>query len=414
MTSDVRLQLSEPLDDAGVPVVEMVAATRRAEARSVMATVAGLLDSGVPVRDIVVVARDLDGYEEPLYRAAGQYGIAPVFWTQLRVTRTTPFILIESVCAVLSSKDLDAATLCRPLEHRWSPPSASCDEWPLDPQTVQCVQRTLSERKQTLDEWRDEVRDNPDIDERLVTYIEWLTDCPAATPNAVGRVLGDVVDAYERLGLPLTMERDSPALVETERDARAVVRVKTLIRQLPHKYGDRLDEGALERSWNDVAELSRVIVTQRPGRREYSNARAVDVLEANDVWLLDVSYVISVGLIDGKWPDSTESPLPVELQEAILTGEETTERLAPRTAWTDGRDRDQFDDTVRAAGRGLILTRHAQTMDGEEQRPSHLLEYLDRDKIGDEELQALVGPDCVLPRAIRGMLPGDEGGGTDD
>jgi len=413
VTSNDRLALSEPLDDADVPVVEMATTTRRQEARSVMATVAALRDAGVGVRDIAVVARDLDTYEQPLARAALHYGLTPVFWTQLRVTQTSPFALVEAVCDALGADELDGDTLCRPLEHRWCPPSASSDAWPLAPWTVQTQMEGLPAGTRTLDEWYDELSETDGVDDRLVTYVEWLQECSSASPDAVGDVLVDVVEAYERLGLPVTKERDSKALIETERDARAVVRVQTLVRQLPYKYEDRLDEGTLTQSWNDVSELARLISTQRPGRREHSNARALDVLEANDVWLLDVPYVIAVGLIDGEWPQTTESVLPPELQETILGASNGTDVLAPRTAWTDGRDRDQFDDTVRAASQELILTRHTETIDGESRRPSYLLDYLDRTIVEDDEVAQLLSPERTLPESIREIVATQEVMGDD-
>ncbi|MFA9516801.1 hypothetical protein ACERIT_06235 [Halopenitus sp. H-Gu1] len=416
MTSPDRLTLSEPLDDTDVPVAEVVATTRRAEARSVMATVAALLDHDVPVRDVVVVVRDLDEYEAPLHRAAIQYGLAPVFWTQLRVTRTRPYALVESVCEALEFEAIDRETLCRPLEHRWCPPSMTSANtantgtaaWPLDPNTVQTAIRALPRGPRPLAEWREEFQRTTAIDDRFVTFLEWLMERPAPTPESVSNVLADVVETYEEFAIPVTKAIDSPALIETERDARAVVRMKTLVEQLPHKYADRLDEGTMDRSWNDVAELCQLIATQRPGRREHSNARAVDVLEANDIWLLDVPYVIAVGLIDGEWPQRTESVVPPELQETILAGDGPTGILAPRTAWTDGRDRDQFDDTVRAAGNGLIVTRHTERSDGEERRPSQLLDDIEVDPVLDEERRRLVGPDRELPDAMDTMLDGTE------
>ncbi len=404
MTSPDRLTLAEPLEDADVPVVELVGTTRRDEARAVMATVAALRDSGVPLRDVAVVARDLDPYEEPLYRASIQYSLAPVFWTQLRVTRTRPYALVESVCDVLDSEELSLTAFCRPLEHRWSPPSATSPAWPIDPETVQGLRQAVTDEPQTLDEWYSELDANPDVDERFVTYAGWLDGCPEPTPDAVANVLTDVVEAYEELGLPVTRENDSPALGETERDARAVVRVKTLVQQLRHKYADRLDEGTLDRSWGSVAELSQLIATQRPGRREHSNARAVDVFEANDVWLLDVPYVLAVGLVDGEWPQRTESVVPPELQAEIIRGDGRAGALAPRTAWTTGRDRDQLDDTLRAAGDGLIVTRHTESTAGEERRPSPLLNHLETDVVSADERRRLVSPERELPAAVRAML----------
>lgn len=404
MTASDRLALTEPLGDADVPVVELVTTTRWREARAVMATVAALRDHGVPVRDIAVVARDLDEYESPLYRAAIQYGITPVFWLQLRVTETRPFSLVESVCDVLGAEKPSRELLCRPLEHRWSPPSATAASWPIDPEITQASIQALPPEPQTLTEWHDELEANSSVDDRLVTYVEWLHNCPEPRPTEVTDTLIDIVESYEQLGLPVTKANDTPALVETERDARAVIRVKTLVQQLRHKYADRLADGTLEQSWSSVAELSHLITTQRPGRREHANARAVDIVEANDVWLLDVPYVIGVGLIDGEWPQKTESVVPAELQEAILHGEGDVGMLAPRTAWTTGRDRDQFDDTVRAAGSGLVVTRHTETTTGEERRISPLLKQLDTDVVPDDERQRLLGPERELPSTVRQML----------
>ncbi|WP_280537400.1 hypothetical protein [Halopenitus sp. POP-27] len=419
MTSTDRLALTDPLPGVDVPAVELVTTTRRAEARSAMATVAALRDAGVGVRDVAVVARDLDEYEEPLYRAAVQYGVTPVFWTQLRVTRTTPFALLEAVCEVLAATDLDAEALCRPLEHGWCPPdiphpasAADSDEiradsstaWPLDPRTIRDGIAALPDGRRTIDEWAETLLETPSVDARIRTYVEWVRSCPDPSPDAVGAVFGDVVDASERAGLPATKARDSPALIETERDARAVVRLKALVRQLPYKYADRIAEGTLTQSWDDVADLARLIATQRPGRREHSNARAVDVLEANDVWLLDVPYVVVVGLVDGEWPRTSESPVPPELQEVVLAGAEGTSTLAPRTAWTDGRDCDQFDDACRAASRGLVLTRHTETMDGDPRRRSPLLDQLDCTAVDDDALRRLVGPDRRLPEPLRELV----------
>lgn len=409
MMSPARLALSEPLEGASVPVTEVVARTRRAEARCVMATVAGLRDNGVSVRDIAVVVRDLDPYEEPLYRGAIQYGLTPVFWTQLRVTQTRPYALVESVCNVLGAETPDREALYRPLEHRWCPPSGTTSSWPIDPKTVQTAIQAVSNRSQTIAEWRDEFDAHPDLDERFVAYVEWLNNRPEPTPRTVRNVLGDVVEAYEEFGLPATKAGDSPALIETERDARAVVRVTMLLEQLQRKYADRIKDGTIDRSWSDVTELCQLIATQRPGRREQSNVRAVDVLEANDVWLLDIPYVVAAGLVDRVWPQQTERIVPPELQEAILAGDDQAAVLAPRTAWTDGRDRDQFDDTVRAARNGLIVTRHTHGADGEQRRPSPLLDSFDVESVPEDQRRGLLGPDRVLPSAIRAMLDGWEG-----
>jgi ATP-dependent helicase/nuclease subunit B len=187
--------------------------------------------------------------------------------------------------------------------------------------------------------------------------------------------------------------------------------MRTLVeRQLEGKYADRLAKGALEQSWSAVAELCRLVATQRPGRREASNARAVDVLEANDVWLLDVPFVVAAGLVAGEWPREVGSTLPPELHEAVLSGDGAAASLAPRTAWMDGRDRDQFGDVLDAAGDALVVTRHTERADGTEKRPSPLLECLDVESVPEDARRRLVSPDRELPAPIRSVLRDRAGG----
>jgi ATP-dependent helicase/nuclease subunit B len=386
----------------------MVSKTRRDEARSVMALVAGLRERGVPIRDIVVVARDLDAYEEPLSRAAVGHDVAPVFWTQLRVTRTRPYALVESICDAVGDDEVDKRALLRPLEHRWTPPDVGGGDWPIEPQTIQRARNSLPEGALSLDDWMDVIDESDDADYRIKAFVHWLADAPDPHPSQVGSLLSDVVEAYAEHGLPETKSTDSPALLDTETEARAVVRVRTLVDQLPHKFADRLDEGALDRSWSAVAELANVIAKQRPGRREHSNARAVDVLEANDVWALDIPYVIAVGLTASEWPDETASPIRSEFQEAVLRGDGETSKLAPDASWIDARDRDHLADTLRAAANGVIVTRHAETVSGDRVYPSPFLEFFDADAVPDTELEQLRSTDRALPASVRTMLS-DEG-----
>ncbi|WP_128903761.1 PD-(D/E)XK nuclease family protein [Halorubrum amylolyticum] len=429
MTAPDRLSLAAPPDGPACPIAEIAAATRRDEARAAMATVSALRDRGVPVRDAVVVARDLDPYEEPLFRAAVGYGVTPVFWTQLRVTRTRPYALVDAVCAAFAADRADPETLLRPLEHRWTPAAetdaAEMDaSWPVEPSAVRAAARALPADARAIPDWRDAVasRDgegaDPAIDGRVRTYVEWAADRAVGepTPDAVGAVLDEVIAAYRRVGLPATADRDSPALLETETEARAVDRLRTLASRAERKYADRLADGSVSRSWEAVRELCRLLATQRPGRREHSNATAVDVMEANDVWGLSTPYVIAVGLVDGEWPGPTESVVPPELREAVLAGDGSTGVVAPRTAWGDGRDRDHFADAMRAATRGVVATRHARTREGDERRPSPYLAAVETDAVTDDARRRLTGTANELPAPIAAMLPEGEDGesGTRD
>lgn len=404
MTSSNRLALSGTIETPDVPTVEIVSPTRREEARCAMAVVSELRDRDVPIRDIAVVVRDLDPYEEPLFRAAVQYGITPVFWTQLRVTRTRPYALIAAVCETLAEDSTDLETLIQPLELGWAPPEAGSETWPLSPRELYRSVERLPRDARTASEWSEIVEATDGVDTRLRQFAEWVSDAPNPEPESIASLLGDVVEAYAEHGLPETKAVDSPALLETELDARAVVRVRTLVQQLRLKFADRLEEGTVARSWGDVAELAGVIATQRPGRREHSNARALDVLEANDVWALDIPYVITLGLTDDQWPQPPQSMLPPEFREAVLRGDERAEILAPQPAWAGGRDRDQFLDTLRSAGRCAILSRHTRTTEGDDVSPSPILDHLDPERVTEEARRRLVGTERDLPPEVQGFV----------
>lgn len=413
MTGADRLALSAPIDAPGTPVIEIASPTRRDEARSALAVAAALRDAGVPVRDLAVAVRDLDPYEEPLFRAALRHGIAPVFWTQLRVTRTRPYALVESVCEALAGEGADREALLRPLELRWSPADSdgssesSPTEWPIEPEAIHRAREVLPAGPRSIPEWIEAIDAAEGVDDRFRRFAEWIEAAPAPDPEPVASLLGEVVEGYADRGLPETKAADAPALLDTETDARAVVRVRTLVRQLRHKFADRIDEGTLERSWDAAADLAGAIATQRPGRREHSNARALDVFEANDVWALDVPYVIAVGLTAEEWPQPTQSVLPPEFREAVLRGEGSAEALAPQPAWVGGRDRDQFVDALRAAGDCVVVTRHTRTPGGDDVARSPLLDHVETRRVSEESRRRLVGTDRELPPALREIVGDD-------
>lgn len=429
MTGHDRFALSAPIGAPDAPVVEVASPTRRDEARSAMAVAAALRDRGVPVRDLAVTVRDLDAYEEPLFRAALQYGVAPVFWTQLRVTRTRPYALVESVCEALAGDAVDRETLLRPLELRWSParsadrsePTAAGDadahsttadadarspEWPVGSEAVHRAREALPDDRRRLSEWIEAIDAADGVDDRFRTFAEWLDDAPEPNPESLAALLGEAVEGYADRGLPETKAADAPALLDTETDARAVVRVRTLVRQLRRKFADRVAAGTLERSWGDAADLAAAIATQRPGRREHSNARALDIFEANDLWALDVPYVIAVGLTAEEWPRPAESALPPEFQEAVLRGNGPSEALAPQPAWVGGRDRDQFADTLRAAAECVVVTRHTRSPGGDDVARSPLLDHVDTRRVSEAARRRLVGTERALPPEIREVVVG--------
>ena len=401
MTTRDRLALSGPITASETPSIELVAPTRRDETRAAMAVVAALRDRSVPIRDIAVVVRDLDPYEEPLFRAALQYEITPVFWTQLRVTQTRPYALIAAICDLLGADEITNAELLRPLELRWAPGDGSQEQWPIEPDSLCKLRDRLPEELQTLSEWATHIESIADIDHRLNQYLTWLTAVPSASPAVVKQTLSEVIEGYADTGLARTRTEAAPAHLATETDARAVVRARTLIEQLRLKFGDRLDAGRAEQSWTDVGELASVIATQRPGRREHSNARALDIFEANDIWALEIPYVIAVGLTADHWPQAAESVLPPEFQEAVLRGDDAAATLAPQPAWVGGRDRDQFIDTLAAAGQCAVLARHTQGTDGTELPPSPLLDDVDTTRVTETQRRHLVAADPTLPPALQ-------------
>ena len=399
-----RLLLASPLDPPDVPVTEVVTTTRRQEARCGMAVAAELIDQGVPVRDVVVVVRDFENYEEPLSRAAIQYGLSPVFWRQLHVTRTRPYGLFRAICDLLDADEPSREVLLRPLYHRWSPAGNKSGDWPISAATIDRARTELPPQGRELPAWMELCQNHAEMDDRVELFVEWAVNAPDLSPDAITEVLDAVVDGYAGHGLSATKQSDNPALLSTETEARAVVRLRTLVQQLRHKFEDRLDEGTVAPTWEAVGDLADVIATQRPGRREHSNARALDVMEANDVWALDVPVVILVGLTESEWPRETDSALPAEFEEAVLTGSGDAENLAPRPAWTDGRDRDQLLDTLSAATRGVAAIRHARTFDGDDVRPSPFLERVERDRVPESEVSALLGSDRELPAALTHLV----------
>lgn len=402
--SPIRFDVSNV--DPDVPVAEIETTTRYQESRAAMAVVAALREHGVPVRDIVVVARDLDGYEEPLSRAAIRHGVTPVFWTQIDLVETGPYRLITALCELFGATEPDREVLLRPLELGWTPQETT-DDWPVPAEVLTETSHRLPEDSRPIHAWQSLLDETTWIDRRVAEYVEWVARDPEPTPTVVATVLGGVVESYRETVLPELQATDSPTLLETETAARATVRMETLVEQVESKYLQRLADGWTDESWATVQGMCESLARQRPGRREHANARALDILEANDIWARKISYIVVVGLVDGEWPAQAKSTVPPELQHTILAGDGSAERLAPRTAWHGGRDLDQFRDTIAAATQGIIVTRHTRDVDGSQQSRSPLLDHLDAESIDRTARQQLLSTDRVLPSQIESTLPDD-------
>lgn len=403
--SPIRFDVSNV--DTDVLVAEIEATSRYQEARAAMTVVAALREHDVHVRDIVVVARNLDGYEEPLTRAAIRHNVTPVFWTQIDLIETGLYRQITSLCELFDATDPDSETLLRPLELGWTPQEET-DEWPLPAEMLVKTFHRLPENSRPIHAWQSLLDEATWADRRVTEYVEWVARTPEPTPTTVAGVLGGVVDSYRETVLPERQAADSPALLETETAARATVRIETLVEQVESKYTQRLSDGWTDESWAAVQGMCESLARQRPGRREHANARALDILEANDIWAREIPYVVAVGLVEGEWPNQAKSTVPPELQHTILVGDGPAGRLAPRTAWHGGRDLDQFRDTIAAATRGIIVTRHALDIDGNQQSRSPLLDHLDTELVDRDSRQQLLSTDRALPSQMESMLLDDE------
>lgn len=402
--TEAMLRNPETMDaDPDVPVAEIAARTRFEESRAAMAVVSGLLERDVAIRDIVVVARDLEKYEDPLSRAAIQYGIAPAVWTQIQLENTRIFTLVHSLCELFAADQVSREELFHPLEIGWVPQSPS-EYWPLSLGTVLEEFSETKTEKRSLQSWADVFTAAEGRDPRVAEYVNWVAKHPNPTPNAIEDILGDLVRRYREHVLPAVKASDSPALLETETAARATVRMKTLVGQVQAKYTQRLKERWTQPSWQAVSGIMESIAQQRPGRREHANARAVDIVEANDMLARHVPFVIAVGLQDGEWPRQPDSVLPAEFRVSVVSGASPARQLSPRLAWQEGRDYDQFYETVQAATQGLVVTRYVQDQDGLGKTRSPLLAALDVEEIPQAARKQLLNCETELPAPIEAMI----------
>jgi len=402
-SSPTQIYFGESNTEPEVPVVEIEAANRYEESRTAMAIVAELRERNVPVRDVVVVARELDEYEEPLNRAALRYDLSPAFWTQIKLTETRPYLLVEALCELFAVSEPDRNTLFRPLELGWSPGDTT-EGRPIDADLVDDVYRELPSDSRSVEAWQSRLKETELDNTRISDFVDWVAESPEPKPDAVSDVLGRAIETYRDSVLPVQRATDSPALSETETAARAVVQMERLVGQVESKYAQRLADGWTDASWTAIEGMFESLATQRPGRREHANAHAVDILEANDLWAREIRYVIAVGLVDGEWPTRPRSVIPRELQHAILAGEGPAQQLVPRTSWREGRDHDHFIDTVRAAANGLVLTRRTRDVDGSRQRRSPLLDLVDVTPVSQTARQRLLSVERTLPDPICAML----------
>lgn len=406
----VQSYQSSPLE---MEAPELVTTTRSKEARLALAIVEQLLSTGVSPSDILLVTRDVTAYEHDLQRAAHHYGQSVSIWTQLRVTETIPYALVESLCSLLARKDdhIPAATLLQPLAFEWVSPDTS-DQY-MTPQKLVSVESTCHEYGPlTLEEWREELTEQiPQLDGAapVVSLLEWVAECPQSpAPEDISETFEPLIETFRNSVLPAHRDRDTDTLAETTETARALVRLEEMVTEVATKYEKWLTRDHSERSWDEVQSLFETIATVKPGRREHANAAVINVVDATDTWLRRVPYVIAVGLVDGEWPQTADGLFPVEVRDRILAGKsEAVRTLAPRERWTEAREYDHFVDAVSTATEQLICTRHQQDADGILLPRSPFLDTIETTHVDETATEQLLSTKQILPQALATILPSE-------
>lgn len=401
---------SSPL---GSEAPELVTTTRSKEARLALALIDQLLSSGVSQSDILVVARDVTAYEHELQRAAHHYGQSLSIWTQLRVTETVPYALIDSLCTLLARKDdpIPAATLLQPLAFEWVSPDGP-DHY-VTPRTLAALESELHEYDpRTLAEWRDTLTEQGtqrDGTVAVASLLEWAADCPQSpTPADISQTFHPLIERFRHDVLPAHRERDTETLTETTETARALVRLEEMVDEVAIKYEEWLTRDHSDDAWEEVQDLFETIATVKPGRREHANAAVINVVDATDTWLRRVPYVIAVGLVDGEWPQTADGLFPVDVRETILAGESAPVRtLAPRERWTEAREYDHFVDAASTATEQLICTRHQRDADGIPLSRSPFLDAIETTHVDEPTTDRLLSTDPIRPEALASVLPSE-------
>lgn len=387
------------------PVVEFVGQTRHEEARIAVATAAGLLEDGVSPSDIVITAVDLDPYEDLLERAAKRYGLTLAVWTPLNLKRTCPYQFAASLLGVLRERSegpLDIETLGEPLRLGWASPQSRSLDGPLPTDHAERLIDQYHGTTLTITDWKRQIAEG-DIESQykrhVIGYLNWLGAQPQQpSPDAVSDAIGGAMDAYENAVLPSEVG-DEP-VSELAETLRGFDRTVTLLKTAQQRYSKWLDYGRTERSWGVVEELLDAFATTLPGRRELPTAAAIDVKEANDMWALEVPYVIAVGVVDTEWPRSIDSAVPSVSRAAISQQENShNSGVRPHSSWTTARDHDHFVSAAAAASDLFVVTRFATDADGVEQQPSRFLDDLEPTHISDG-VADLIGDPSMLPETI--------------
>jgi ATP-dependent helicase/nuclease subunit B len=254
----------------------------------------------------------------------------------------------------------------------------------------------------TITDWKRQIAES-DLESQhkrhVIGYLNWLGTQPQQpSPDVFLDTVVGTMDAYEDSVLP-SDAGDEP-VSELAETLRGFDRTVTLLETVQQRYSKWLDYGRADRSWAAVADLLDAFATTLPGRRELPTAAAIDVKEANDLWALEVPYVIAVGLVDTEWPRPINSPVPSVSRAAISHQEDPhNSGVRPHSSWTTARYHDHFVSAATAARELFVVTRFATDADGVDQQPSRFLDGLEPTRI-TEELAEFVADPSMLPKPI--------------
>lgn len=393
----------------GRPVVELVGQTRHTEARIAIATAASLIEYGVSPSDIAITTVDLDPYEDLLERAARRYGLTLAVWTPLNLKRTCPYQFAASLIAVLrelSNDTIAIETLVEPLRFGWVLPRKQSLSEPLPTRISEKLIHCHQEIALSLTDWTQLIAESDltkEHKQHVIGYLNWLnTQTRQPSPTEVSEIVISAMESYETAMLP--SHPGSESVSELADTLRGFDRTVELLQIIQQRYTKWLDYGRTDYSWATIEELLDAFATTLPGRRELPTAAAIDVKEANDMWALEIPYVIAIGLVDAEWPRSIDSVIPAASRAAVSHSETTHgSGVRPHSSWTTARDHDHFISAASAATELLVTTRFATDADGVDQHPSRYLETVETTHITDG-VDELIADPTALPDAISDCL----------
>ena len=397
------------------PATELVATTRGQEARAAIALIDQLRVAGVSQNDIVIAARSADNYEQPLRRAATSYGHPISVWSQLPVTDTRPYQLLDICCQLLAryaaDKPIAVNTLRAALSLGWVEPNTT--SWqPLAPDETNLDSVIGTDKSQTVSDVKEAVQGAAKAPKQYSNLLSWIAEPREPDPETVRTAFGPILDRYRDVVIPGYRKHKDITQRTLTQLARAHERVEALVDEVADKYAHWLTTEQTDQSWETVRSLMDTKATITPGRRDHTDGAVVDVIDGTDAWLRDVPVVIAMGLVDGEWPQNPGGYLPPEIQARISTDTSpAAQQLPARAQWGQARGYDHFADTVSMATHHLICTRSQQTSVGTSTHRSPLLDQIPTTTVDIPTTTDLCRDVTTLPPPLVHMIqtaPGSE------